>query len=179
MVLYPYRHHRKDHHDQTHHTNRHNRCHTRTHHRLHHRTTNRPTTRQRTTLHHHHIITMQILPRRRSTRPSRPRHIHRSHRHTMVSRRPKPIQHHRLVNHPIHSAAFAALFLCPKPQQHKTTKTNKTKHHTRRPTTKQGGAKPDTPSHPPPARLCHSLVAVLRIMGVYALIVVCMWRFWA
>ena len=97
MVLYPYRHHRKDHHDQTHHTNRHNRCHTRTHHRLHHRTTNRPTTRQRTTLHHHHIITMQILSRRQAARPGRTRHIHRPHRHTMVPRRSKPLQRHRMV----------------------------------------------------------------------------------
>ena len=121
----------RTHHDQAHHPHHHHsshRHHPRTHHRLHHRTADSTTTRQRTTLHHHHIITMQILSRRQAARPSRTRHLHRPHRHTMVPRRPKPIQRHRMVALPTHGAAIAALFLYPKPQQHKTTKTNKTKH---------------------------------------------------
>lgn len=129
VVLYSYKQRKDKDHDQAHHSHSYHRHHTRTHHRLHHRTADSTTARQRTTLHHHHIITMPILPRRQTTRPSRTRHIHRPHRHTMVSRRPKPLQRHRLVT-PIRPTAprLRRFFYTQNNEQQKTTKTNKTKH---------------------------------------------------
>lgn len=145
----------RTHHDQTHHHHSHHRHHPRTRHRLHHRTADRTTPRQRTTLPDHHIITVPLLPRRRQTRPSRTRHLHRQDRHQMVPRRPAPIRYHRLVSQRKPQRRTRGAFLMPKTAKQNKTKNNKTKHEytRRRQPTNNGGANADKPSHYPPARL--------------------------
>lgn len=141
----------RTHHDQTHHHHSHHRHHPRTRHRLHHRTADGATPRQRTTLPDHHIITVQILPRRQAPRPSRTRHLHRQDRDQMVPRRPAPIRCHRLVSQSKPQRRTRGAFLMPKTAKQNKTKNNKTKHEytRRRQQTNNGGANADNKAaHP-------------------------------